>query len=536
MTNSGSIERYNNDYYINQDDVSVQYFRGALLNRAIKDSSNWSLSCFLYLKSGKPSNTYHVIYNDYTPGSFRGMLIGYRVSNNSITIIRNGVSGNTQVNSGVGNPNANYGEELGSSKLDRWFHLVVTYDSIANEFEFYYDSIPLGKITGVVTDQFGHVDTDNVAIGVNIAGPSVNNCIDGAVRDFSTYDKILSNEEVKYIYLNNNSPVSAYNNIKSYFSINEIPNETGGNYFLEDKSQLYNINATKTDLQAIGWTGSDLGIPNNATSTTYRGWGSKSLIIPSVGYKKGLNFDNSKSQYLTVTGLDSFDKSDGYTILIGVESDILNTSQKSLFSCLGDEGLSEYYDIYRNSGSVNEYVFVSPKDVGTITDITSNDLTNSIDGSNNNFLSYYVSSEKYVNPFNTTRISKVVDVNCQQDFTGAFTTTSDKLGLGFDEITNPIFNIGAINGSQTFLGKISYFVIIKRAISKEEEKRLFNNGNFQSPFDVINDFEKIIIDVDFQNPFDNAGTITFPDNSSNCVVTTNGTDWNTLAGVQASID
>ena len=65
---------------------------------------------------------------------------------------------------------------------------------------------------------------------------------------------------------------------------------------------------------------------------------------------------------------------------------------------------------------------------------------------------------------------------------------------------------------------------------------MFNNGNFQSPFDVISDFEKIIIDVDFQNPFDNAGTITFPDNSSNCVVTTNGTDWNTLAGVQASID
>ena len=56
---------------------------------------------------------------------------------------------------------------------------------------------------------------------------------------------------------------------------------------------------------------------------------------------------------------------------------------------------------------------------------------------------------------------------------------------------------------------------------------------------MLQDTSKIILDVDFQNPFLDGTDIKFTDNSGNCEVIAkqnSGTDWSTLLGVQNSID
>tara|TARA_R110002050_G_scaffold297421_2_gene458869 strand:- start:168 stop:602 length:435 start_codon:yes stop_codon:yes gene_type:complete len=142
------------------------------------------------------------------------------------------------------------------------------------------------------------------------------------------------------------------------------------------------------------------------------------------------------------------------------------------------------------------------------------------------------------NPYSTIKIRRIIDVNEQQDYQTGIAVPN--LGYGFNEITNPIFNIGARLSNSLYLnGKITFFTIIKGVITKEQEKTIFNNNIYRSPYEVLQDTSKIILDVDFQNPFVDGTDIKFPDNSGNCEVIAkqnSGTDWSTLVGVQNSID
>jgi len=372
-----------------------------------------------------------------------------------------------------------------------------------------------------------------------IGSPAGASNYEGGIRDFMAFNRALTQEEITYLYQTNTMPVSTYPNCTFNMPLNQIPYESGGLFFMEGKAHLFNVLATVIDGQLIGWTDAELGVTLNTTAVTYRDWHTKQNYIPSVGYAKGLNFDRTKNQRLNITGLEVFDSLDGYTFLMGVEKVADSNSQQSIFSCFADEGFTTWYDMFRRAGAANfnEYQFTSPDDGGTNRTLTSSNLVDAIDVTNKNFLSYSVSNNKYTNPYNDKPINMIRDVNCQQEFNfGFYQDNTYRLGVGFDGLTNPRFQIGARDGGNYFNGKISFFTIIKGVITKAEEKAIFNNGFYRSPFEVLEDTSKIIIDVDFQNPFFNGTDVEFVDNSGNCSIIASGTDWNTLIDVQNTID
>jgi len=355
-------------------------------------------------------------------------------------------------------------------------------------------------------------------------------------KDQSSDDGWVYNAPDTSLYIGSNPPSS----IKGIFYVavfnsvltdNQISTYSESDNWLElNPYMMWCSENDGTKLIDISGNGRDAIIQNstafnnNQTYISYKGGNSN--------YKKGLNFDSAKGQYLEVTGLEAFGNSGGYTFLVGVESDAIS-NQQNVFGFFGDEGVFRGFEIIKPSSTTTRYDFISPN-------ITGRSLLslNGVDVSKDNFLSYYTGDNSYISPYSSSPLSKIADVNVSQNYSSGI--DSNPLGLGFDEITNPIFNIGARSSSQHYLnGKITFFCIIKESITKEQEKTIFNNGNYRSPYEVIEDRSRIILDVDFQNPFDVGGTIKFKDRSGNCEIIANqntGTDWDTLAGVQASID
>ena len=526
MIQSKKIDRYNDDFYLNWD--GTQTGSNLFDNSNIAKANDWSISFF------------DIRDNNGTGASFKQSILGNKIG------VASGLSVTSKVSSGsyalevsVFDGSETIYTLLSNISIDaitRIYNVVLSYETDTSTLSFYLNGLFYDSVSLSARAEWSN--TSFVKIG-SLGDTSSFNKI-GGVRDLVFYDRIPTIQEIQYAYKKSVQSVSIYGNILNYYPLNQVPYESGGNYFMRDVANLYNTTATVNDVQLIGWTDVELGLGVGGlpASTTYRGWESKTNYIPSGDYTKGLNFTRSKAQYLEITGLESFNNDDGYTFLIGAEKTGIDPStQQSFFGCLADEGFTTWYDIFRRggSGNENEIQFAFPTQLNTTVTLSSISLPNTIDVLQKNLLSFFVSDDKYVNPYNSTPINSIIDVNEQQDFTSGFFQSNNPLGKGFDELTNPKFQLGARNASNTLNGKISLFCIIKGAITKEEEKKIYNNGLFRSPFEVLEDTSKIMIDVDLVNPFLDTD-VKFTDNSGNCVITAKGTDWNTLAGVQASID
>lgn len=521
------IDRYNDDFYLTFDSGKKMYANHTATEIAY--DRDWSISWFDIFKKGVGADVAisSILDTRATATANFGLFIyssfNVGTQENFISIeFRTTVLETFTINLGI--------------ILDT-FHIsnfVFTFNSSSRTLNVYKNTILIG--TYINTIDFESTSPD-VAIGASRSGsaPRI-----GGIRDLITYDNILDSQEIDYLYLTETPHTSIYTSIQHAYPLNQVPYESGGFYYMKDMAEMYNATTINSDVRLIGWTVDELGLGVGGlpSSTSYRDWHTKLNYIPTEDYSKGLNFDRAKQQSLQITGLEVFDNTEGYTFLIGVEKTGIDTgTQQSIFSCLADEGFTTWYDIFRRGGgNDNEYQFASPSGVST-NQLSSSNLTNPIDVLNRNFLSYYTSDLGYVNPYSNTRINKIRDVNCQQDYTnGFFQGGFGVLSKGFDELTNPDFRIGSRKNTNYFSGKVSFLTIIKGDVTKEEEKKMFNNNLFRSPYEVLTDTSKIILDVDFRNPFVDGLDIKFLDNSGNCQIVALGTDWNTLIGVQNSID
>ena len=75
---------------------------------------------------------------------------------------------------------------------------------------------------------------------------------------------------------------------------------------------------------------------------------------------------------------------------------------------------------------------------------------------------------------------------------------------------------------------IAVFALGQGEITSEQLVRFFKEKDDADYLEIV--------DVDFVNPFLDGSDVKFTDNSGNCTIVASGTDWTTLAGVQASID
>jgi len=524
MIGSKKLDRYNDDFALYVPSAGSRYadtnFTGV---GVIDDSLDWSISFFCYRETRGTG----ILWDN------RGGVASNQPKGVELIFDDSNPNYSFRFRTGLGSSQTDY-FFISDYKIGYIYHTVLTFNSTTKDLKHYINGVNVETLN---TTGDNPIDCTTVTYSrfLSFSGSYAGALKQCFIRDFSVYSKELNPQEINYIYKTNVPPVSSYNNVENYYPLNQVPYDSGGNYFMNDVSKQYNPLATTNDVPLTGWTADELGLGVGGlpASTTYRGWESKTNYIPIEDYTKGLNFNSAKAQYLEVTGLEAFNKDDGYTFLIGVKKQA-DTGQQSMFSCVGDELFSRYYDIFRRGGgaNVNEFQFVSPVTSGSPT--SSSNVFTGIDSTNNNFLSYFVGNNQMYNPYSNTRIRRIIDVNVQQDYQVGI--GDPFLGFGFDEITNPKFQIGARNGSNALNGKITFLTIIKGVITKEEEKKIFNNGLYRSPYEVLEDTSIIILDVDFLNPFLDGSDVKFTDNSGNCVLTAKGTDWTTLAGVQASID
>ena len=247
-------------------------------------------------------------------------------------------------------------------------------------------------------------------------------------------------------------------------------------------------------------------------------------------YTKGLNFNSSKQQYLEVTGLEAFDISEGYTTVLGWQrvDNVLPSSPETMMG--SDEANGNYtIQFIQNSRDLGLYHYSGfVAESGISLDLSNRNLTTFISGSAREITNAYSSVKDTRQGYRNGKIT------CSDD---SITTL-----LGFDIIfsSGAKMYLGRRNSSgRYYTGKLSYCTIVKGRLTQEQIKTIYNNGLYRSVYEVIEDTSKVMLDVDFINPFLDGSDVKFPDNSGNCVVTAKqntGTDWTTLGGVQASID
>jgi len=251
-------------------------------------------------------------------------------------------------------------------------------------------------------------------------------------------------------------------------------------------------------------------------------------------YSKGLNFDSTKSQYLEVTGLEAFDFSDGYTLIVGwknIDDTLPSASTPTLFANVrATSNYADYLGMQFQDGDRTVRGFRN----GNQSDNSVNRLD--VD----NMSTFTLTPDlRLITAYSPNRFIKTMYRNGDL---GGTSTDISQTQYGFNE-TQGKFSIGALDPggslSRHYTGKIKFCMMYKGVLTQEEQKKIYNNGLYRSPYEVLEDTSKIILDVDFTNPFLDGSDVKFTDNSGNCVVTAkqnSGTDWTTLSGVQASID
>ena len=522
IVQSDSIERYNDDFALYVPSAGSRYadtnFTGV---GVIDDSLDWSISFFCYRETRGTG----ILWDN------RGGVASNQPKGVELIFDDSNPNYSFRFRTGLGSSQTEYYFSDYKYKVGYIYHTVLTFNSTTKDLTQYVNSVEVQTLNTTGNDP---IDCTTVTYSrfLSFSGSYAGALKQCFIRDFSVYSKELNSQEINYVYETGVPPTSAYANIQHYYPLNQVPYESGGNYFMKDVADSYNNSATTSDVELTGWTADELGLGVGGlpASTTYRGWESKTNYIPSGDYTKGLNFDSSKQQYLEITGLEAFDISEGYTTVLGWQR-VDNVLPSSAETMMGSDTVNGNYTIQfiqnsRDLGLYHESGFVAES--GISLDLSNRNLTTFISGSAREITNAYSSVKDTRQGYRNGKIT------CSDN---SITTL-----LGFDIIfsSGAKMYLGRRNSSgRYYTGKLSYCTIVKGRLTQEQIKTIHNNGLYRSVYEVIEDTSKVMLDVDFINPFLDGSDVKFPDNSGNCVVTAKqntGTDWTTLGGVQASID
>lgn len=234
--------------------------------------------------------------------------------------------------------------------------------------------------------------------------------------------------------------------------------------------------------------------------------------------KYGLNFNGS--QYLEVSNFNPTDEN-GYTVICGYNSSLATIPTNMLFSKFDSA-----------TDRIEAYVFDKDPRIALDSSVKFTEYGANID---NNDIQMYVSrfSDNVLLPYNTYGFNS----NTQEvSINGAYSNFANSYGTGtksFADITGN-FRIGSRNDNTFFWdGNILFFAVFKGILNDAEIKEIYNNGLFRNPSIGLQDKYELVLYPDFNNPFDDGGTLKFPDLSpSNHTIIANG--WLSLGDLQNS--
>ena len=234
-------------------------------------------------------------------------------------------------------------------------------------------------------------------------------------------------------------------------------------------------------------------------------------VIDSNGFqtrKYGLTFNSASSQYLEVENFVPT-KEEGYTVICAVaqKTDTSFPSFEMIFSKF--ESVTKFYEIRGDSGD---------KFYGVINPYESNVISRNLDGFEDSDLRnplFIVNRLKGDDPlletYSPNTASTDVSVNGKRfpaDINTSLVTT-----VGFDEISGGLVIGGRSPGGSSFScnGHIVYLAVFKGVLNDHEIKELYNNGNFANPSTTLREKYELVLYPDFNNPYDDGGTLKIPD-------------------------
>ena len=139
-------------------------------------------------------------------------------------------------------------------QLNRWQHLVVTYNCDGSSAKFYYNGEEI-TATQVITHSSGCPDSSSLT---KYIGYTTNSGFDGLMDDFRVYNRVLSADEVKRIY-----ELGATTHVATTITTNpDLQNGLVGHWTFDGKDMINNV----ADTSGSGNTGF-LDTGGEATST-----------------------------------------------------------------------------------------------------------------------------------------------------------------------------------------------------------------------------------------------------------------------------
>ncbi len=244
--------------------------------------------------------------------------------------------------------------------------------------------------------------------------------------------------------------------------------------------------------------------------------------------EKGLQL-NGSSQYLNIPNFNPTSEK-GYTVLCGFSKNDNTpfTGNQTIWSKF--QNTTNYFEL-RGANTTKLISSIYPDGSGSANNI---DLTN-VDLTKPQFIATKYSKTGDVTiPYAFGLDNKVgysMNYNGRYENNSPFVNETN-LTLGFDEITANDFRIGF--RAAYWNGKILYMCVFKGILNDAEIKELYNNGLFRNPSTTLQEKYDLELFVDFNNPFDDGGTLKFPDLSPNSHdIIANG--WFNLVDLQNSL-
>ena len=302
----------------------------------------------------------------------------------------------------------------------------------------------------------------------------------------------------------------------------------------------YHDNENWISLNPVGFYGNQftstgaIDLSNNIGEAIFAdsAWVDSNLKFTDLsGYqprKYGLTFNSASTQYLTITDFNPT-KEEGYTVLAGFAGK--TTTPDAFFNTIFTK---------RNLANTTNRFGLST--ISNSTDIAIVAMTTDghemiHDGSFKDvaFYSVLMSQEKEIKDY---------EWSSGQYMTGSY-NTSKRIYLrddnpivnpdlqGFDELDGECA-IGRLDGTSRPLNNhLLYLAVFKGLLNNHEIKELYNNGNFSNPSITLREKYELVLYPDFNNPYDDGGTLKIPDLSdSNHDITAFG--WTDLSALETA--
>lgn len=334
---------------------------------------------------------------------------------------------------------------------------------------------------------------------------------------FNSYSKALQNTKYNNVLLKHTDVLEEYN---STFG-DRLQYDVVSNYNYAKLTPIVPSHALMA-----GWTDNELGL-NTGTSTftaygdfytknlgeNFSGGGDSIIYKGKELRKYGLSF-NGIDQYLQHPNFNAT-KESGYTVIAfyANKTNSIWGSTQSIFSKYGSDGDTRQFDLRTVSTDERVNLLVPLAGGGTL---SLSSFQTGVDNSKLQMASYVISTIQDVPmPYEKLGSSKYYGYqtyNTVNDYVNQLNTIAG-VGFGFDEITAGTTRIGQKNGSNFFDGNLACLMVFKGTADQEFIKRRYNNGliNLPSDYELDSNGLEFVLCPDFNNPFDDAGTLKIPD-------------------------